>query len=294
MFEDKECSKHKYIIPRSCYLLGPTGPTGPTGPSGGPTGPTGPAGSSVSVLGTYDTYDDLKRNHPTGNINDSYLVNGDLYVWDDIKKDWTDVGKIEGPTGPKGETGATGAQGIQGETGPTGPTGPSGINAVRSAYLVTFNPSIVEEGVAIDSNNRLPIDRKEIDLTNLITLNDDETIKFNETGYYKVTFIVSAYIQASGITFDPHHDFVSIGFRQINTDNVYIGASEWIYNEKPTQIMAHGIIAINNINDTYELSNLSKYKIYLNTPDIKDIGTSSYFSNSLVTVIIEYLDRQKQ
>ena len=27
MFDDKECSKHKYPIPRSCYLIGPTGPT---------------------------------------------------------------------------------------------------------------------------------------------------------------------------------------------------------------------------------------------------------------------------
>lgn len=288
MFNDKEYSKHKYQIPRSCYLIGPTGPTGP---SGGPTGPTGPAGSSVSILGTYDTYDDLKRNHPTGNINDSYLVNGDLYVWDNTKKDWTNIGKIEGPTGPKGDIGPTGLQGIQ---GPTGPTGPSGINAVRSAYLVTFNPSIIEEGIAIEPNNRLPIDRKEIDITNLITLNEDETIKFNETGYYKLTFIVSAYIQAEDITFDPHRDFVSIGFRQINTDNIYIGASKWIYNENPTQIIAHGIIAVNDTNNIYELINLGKYKIYLNTPDIKDIGTSSYFSNSLITVIIEYLDRQKQ
>lgn len=189
-----------------------------------------------------------------------------------------------GPTGPTGPSG--------GPTGPTGPQGTDGINVVRSAYLVTFNPG-TNDGIEIKVNSRIPIERKEIDLTNLITLNNDKTISFNEIGYYKLTITVSAYIQAPDITFDKHRDFVSIGFREVNTDNIYIGASEWIYNEKATQIISHGIIAVTNTNNLYELSNLSKNTIYLNTPDIIDINSNSYFSNSLVTITIEYLDRQK-
>ena len=145
MLDNKKCSKNKYNLPSSCYIIGPTGPTGPTGP-----------------------------------------------------------------------------QGIKGNTGPTGPQGADGINAVRSAYLVTFNPSTEENGISIEPNGRLPIDRKEIDITNLITLNDDKTIKFNEAGHYKLTFIVSTYIQTNDIAFDPHKDFISIGFRQINT-HIYRG-----------------------------------------------------------------------
>ena len=180
----------------------------------------------------------------------------------------------------------------KGNMGPTGPQGADGINAVRSAYLVTFNASTEENGISIEPNGRLPIDRKEI-ITNLITLNDDETIKFNEAGHYKLTFIVSTYTQTNDIAFDQHKDFISIDFRQINTDNIYIGASKWIFNEKPTQIIAQGIIVVNDINNIYELSNLGKFKIFLNTPDIIDINTHSYFSNTLLTINIEYLDNQK-
>lgn len=222
----------------------------------GPTGPTGPSGGPTGPTGP------IGATGPTG------------------------------PTGPIGLIGPQGIQGIQGQTGPTGPTGTSGINVVRSAYLVTFNPG-TNDGIEINSNGRIPIDRKEIDITNLITLNNDKTIKFNETGYYKLTITVSAYIQAPDITFDKHRDFVSVGFREINTDNIYIGASEWIFNEKPTQIISQGIISVIDTNKNYELSNLGKYTIYLNTPDIIDINSNSYFSNSLVTITIEYLDRQK-
>jgi hypothetical protein len=108
--------------------IGPTGPTGPVGPQGvtgptgaagatGSTGPTGPTGATgqdgtgVTILGSYDTVEELELAHPTGNPGDSYLVNGDLYVWDDDGGQWVNVGNIQGPQGP---------------TGPLGPTGPTG------------------------------------------------------------------------------------------------------------------------------------------------------------------------
>lgn len=314
--ENKNCNKYK--LPNSCYLIGPTGPTGPIGttetiefrntitgdeesnaqvidttgspnhildiiiPRGkqGLIGPTGPKGSSVSIKGSYLNYEDLIKEHPKGNINDAYLVNGDLYVWSENNNNWENVGRIQGPKGEKGDI------------GPIGPTGPAGIS--RSAYLVTYNYSENEDGIEVLPNNKLPIERKEIDATNLVDLNtNDNTIKFNAIGYYKISFIVSAYTQATDIEFNPHRDFVSLGFKMINTDNIYIGASEWIYDETATQIMAHGIISVENPNNIYALYNVGNYTIFLNTPDLNDINSNSYFTNSLITIIIEYLGKQK-
>jgi hypothetical protein len=116
---------------------GPTGPAGSTGPSGpagftGPTGPTGPSGrdgSGVTILGVLSSTGGL----PTlGNAaGDSYVVDGDLYVWDAANLVWFNAGPIQGPTGPTGPTGVRGADSsIPGPTGPTGPQGPAGNDGV--------------------------------------------------------------------------------------------------------------------------------------------------------------------
>ena len=113
---------------------GPTGPTGATGPKGatgeqGPQGIQGPAGkdgAGVNILGSKDSASALPS---TGSAGDAWLVNGYLYVWDVTKKNWSNVGNIQGPQGiqgPAGAAGAVGPQGPQGETGATGPQGPKG------------------------------------------------------------------------------------------------------------------------------------------------------------------------
>lgn len=197
-----------------------------------------------------------------------------------------------GPTGPRGLPGLigpTGPQGVPGLDGATGPTGPEGTVPLRSAYLVTFNGG---QSIEVLENNKLPFTRKELDLTNLVTLKDDNSLQFNIEGYYKITFVISAYVPKAAATFNPKTDFVSVGFRLADTDNIYIGASKWINNETATQIVGHGIIAVENTSNLYELINLSNRTIYLNSPDIKDIGSESYFTNSFITVIIDYLGRQ--
>lgn len=70
----------------------------------GDKGDKGDDGTGVTILGSYDSYGELIEAHPTGNLGDSYLVNGDLYVWDGDS--WNDVGNIQGPQGPQGATGA--------------------------------------------------------------------------------------------------------------------------------------------------------------------------------------------
>jgi hypothetical protein len=142
---------------------GPTGPTstepGPTGPTGatgftGPTGPTGPAGvdgSGISILGTLANAGLLPD--PGVAINDAYLIDGDLYIWDG--SDWNNVGQIQGPTGPTGPTGVRGDDStVPGPTGPTGPTGATGTAGLGYAGI-TFTLSSYSSSTASGTVNKV-------------------------------------------------------------------------------------------------------------------------------------------
>ena len=138
-------------------LLGSTGPTGPIGPFG-PTGPTGPQGTAVTILGKYDSIGELEAAHPTGNVGDAYLVQFDLYVWDqnNVPPRWFNVGRIVGPTGPAGPTGPTGPRGfdsnVPGPTGPTGPAGPTGAQGADSEIPGPTGPTGPTGPRGADSN----------------------------------------------------------------------------------------------------------------------------------------------
>ena len=92
----------------------------------GKDGEKGADGTSVNILGSYNSLEELKQAHPTGNIGDAYIVQGDMYVWSAEENDWVDVGNIQGPKGDKGDTGAQGPKGDKGDTGATGAQGPQG------------------------------------------------------------------------------------------------------------------------------------------------------------------------
>lgn len=70
------------------------------------TGTYGQDGTSVTILGSYNTLAELQAAHPTGSRGDSYMVAGDLYVWNGTA--WENVGQIQGPQGPQGATGDDG------------------------------------------------------------------------------------------------------------------------------------------------------------------------------------------
>ena len=148
---------------------------GPTGPKGD-LGPTGPQGNGLQIMGSYNSEEELLLQHQTGNVGESYIINGNLYVWNSENKKWENVGNIQGPPGesekikinttttvengndakvidqfdgnthildfiiPKGDigkTGPTGPQGIQGETGPTGPQGIQGPTGPAQEIMPT-------------------------------------------------------------------------------------------------------------------------------------------------------------
>ena len=132
-----------------------------------------------------------------------------------------------------------------------------------------------------------------MDISDIVTLDTkEEVIQFNVEGYYKIAITVLAYVKQENTDFDSTKDFVSFDFRLVDIENLFIGASEWIYYEESKQIVAQGIIAVEDISNAYELVNLSPQTIYLHGPSLGDIGATSYFANSLITIVIEYLGRQ--
>lgn len=73
----------------------------------------GKDGTSVNILGSYDSLEELKQAHPTGNIGDAYIVQGDMYVWSVEDNTWVDVGNIQGPAGTNGKDGENGKSAYQ-------------------------------------------------------------------------------------------------------------------------------------------------------------------------------------
>lgn len=275
-------------------------PRGITGPVG-PMGPTGPAGTSVTILGSYDRVDELQTAHPTGSSGQSYLVEGDLYVWSDTEGDWIDVGEIRGPkgepgeegptgpAGPKGDQGVPGIQGEEGPTGPAGPIGPAGPQEIGAVYIVAFNNND-PNGYTVNPNQRLPLLRKDIDNTNMCQIDPSQyTIKFNKQGVYRVEFIVNAYITPTSV-FNKNDDIIAIGLKKIGEPIIYAGGSVWYNADHNVRITGQGIFVIGNTNtEIIELVNLSKQPIILNTPLLQDTLSESYFINPVVSMIIQFL-----
>lgn len=66
-------------------------------------GTSGKDGTSITILGTYDSLEALKAVHPTGNAGDSYIVQGNLWVWAIDDAEWENVGNIQGTPGKDGQ-----------------------------------------------------------------------------------------------------------------------------------------------------------------------------------------------
>ena len=73
----------------------------------------GKDGTSVNILGSYDSLEELKQAHPTGNVGDAYIVQGNMYVWSVEDNTWVDVGNIQGPAGTNGKDGENGKSAYQ-------------------------------------------------------------------------------------------------------------------------------------------------------------------------------------
>lgn len=97
----------------------------------GPTGPRGLPGANINIKGSFESLEELKNVHPKGEMGDTYLINGNLYYWDEENKMWSNAGHIGGPTGPKGEQGEIGPIGPKGDRGEIGPKGETGLQGPK-------------------------------------------------------------------------------------------------------------------------------------------------------------------
>lgn len=89
-------------------------------------GTDGKDGTGVTILDSYDSEEELRREHPTGNTGDAYIVAGDLYVWN--ASDWQNVGKIQGPQGENGNDGiGIASASVTYQVSTSGTTPPNGI-----------------------------------------------------------------------------------------------------------------------------------------------------------------------
>ena len=132
----------------------------------------GDPGDPVTWKSQYETLDDLKKEHPTGESGDAYLVGSDLYWWDPtagVSGEWADAGSIKGPkgdpftyedftpeqlaalTGPQGPEGKTGPQGAPGEKGNPGEKGDPGQDGAPGAAAGFGTPV-----VTVDSTSGTP------------------------------------------------------------------------------------------------------------------------------------------
>ena len=49
-------------------------------------------------------------------------------------------------------------------------------------------------------------------------------------GHFKVSFKVNAYVKKNGTNFDSNEDFVALGFKSKDSNNIYIEASAFIFD----------------------------------------------------------------
>ena len=237
-----------------------------------------------AVNGAFNSYEDLIKRHPSGTKGEAYLVDENIYIWDNERGTWVDAGRMGGAKGDKGEKGEKGDKGDKGDVGAAGP------EKLKSAYIVSFNKNRDDGGDPVKSEEALPLERVELNPYDIVSVDMVlNRLKFNLVGYYKITFTVSAYVRKDN--FDTSKDIISAGLRPINSDEIYIGYSKWNENDTSEIIVGQGMLVINDTAMEYELVNLSPKEIILDSPNLMNLKTNSYYANPTVTMLIEYLGR---
>lgn len=145
-------------------LFAEQGTRGPQGLQGLP-GKDGKDGTGVNIIGELMSEDNLPS---TGSPGDAYMINGDLYVWQENTSGWKNVGPIRGPQGKSAydlavENGFLGTmvewietlKGIQGPQGPEGPPGPPADLTEINQQILTLQSEVAEHETAIATTEKL-------------------------------------------------------------------------------------------------------------------------------------------
>ena len=201
-------------------------------------GPTGPRGKGLEILGNYNTLEDLKKEHPEGKNGDTYIVNGELYIWDSSINDWVDIGNIKGPKGDTetfiiGNT-ITGAEGTkaqvtdtknglehtleftipkgdigpQGEIRPTGPKGDIGPTGPAGTFVAspTSYDAVLFVSYAQAHYSKIMTFQEQLSIpenNTYFNLSDNTNITLIQPGIYEITLCgqISGVDQSHGAIF---------------------------------------------------------------------------------------------
>ena len=280
----RKCCVPQYVSP--AIFRGERGATGPAGPAGSP-------GTGLQISGTVTSVADLPLAPENGT---AYFVGEDnpktLFIFDKDKNEWVNVGNLKGEKGDKGDKGDKGEKGEQGEKGEKGDRGGNIIPEIYIGTLRTPVFQVPNDGLEIKSGERLPL--KDIHgrsvTPDIIELNSQEnTLKFVEAGAYEVIFNFNGYVNYTQDNFNFETDFVSVGFREVDSDNVYIGVNDYSFNEVPHNISAIGVLQVADASKPYELVNLQKKSLYILGGEKSQTLTNSYFTTPIVSMIIKKL-----
>jgi len=74
----EDSDEYHYV---NCFKLA-SGAKGEKGDTGD-TGATGPAGISTIIRGSYSSLEELEEHVPNPQVGDAYLIDGELYVWEE-------------------------------------------------------------------------------------------------------------------------------------------------------------------------------------------------------------------
>ena len=274
----RPCNRNDFFV--STILKGEKGDTGPAGPAG-------QNGRGLQIDGVVSKIEDLPQSPRNGT---AFLVGEDnpktLYVYDETTKMWQSVGSLQGDKGDKGDPG---------EKGDKGDPGTPARNIINSTYLVSLrDPSFVipDEGLEVASGGRLPI--KSIHgrstLKGVVNLNaDDNTITFLEVGVYEIIVTINGYVKFTGQDYNVKTDFVSIGFREVDSNNVYIGANDYSPLQTPHNITMIGLLQVADNTIPYEIVNLQKKPLFIIGGEKAQTLTNSYFTTPILTMLIKKL-----
>ena len=72
----EDSDEYHYV---NCFKLASGGTKGEKGD----TGDTGPAGISTIIKGSYNSLEELEEHVPNPQVGDAYLIDGELYVWEE-------------------------------------------------------------------------------------------------------------------------------------------------------------------------------------------------------------------
>lgn len=320
-----DCNLDVENILRKTPLVGVRGATGPTGATGA-TGATGPTGGEVVASSTTtleagekayveSKYQDgknmlsfyLPRGEKgergemeivqVGFVNTADPEEGadvvDRYEEDVHYLDFSiprGMQGFKGEKGEKGERGDKGKKGDTGEKGDKGDTGEPGPAEIQSVMILSYNGDPTRfpvGGIEIESGKRVPLMRRELDHGGFVTLDiQDMTLQFNKTGIYFVIFTVNAYVKRSGTDFNPDTDFVSIAFREVDSDKILAAANNWTPNECALNTCGQGMFVVNDLATAYELVNTQKKSMFVNGCNINQTISHSYFSVPMVSLSI--------